>query len=277
VLETLVDDVYSVLDDGIESLNEEALDLFLADMKEVLKKQLLQENREREPNAIRLSNMGKPCTRSLWYKHRGVEGEQLKPWTRLKFLYGDIIEQLLIYLIRESGHDVTDEQKVVELSDVKGSIDCKVDGIVCDIKSASTYSFKKFKDGTLHRDDPFGYVRQLSAYARAERQTNPCFIALDKQHGHIAVLPIEVEENVDRNVEYVKQEILQPVAPDRPFADIPDGKSGNMKLDTVCSYCEFKKLCWPNLRTFIYSKGPEFLVHVEVEPKVPEARDDKTG
>lgn len=271
MLDSLVDDVYGILDEGIESLTEEALDSFLADMKDVLKKQLLKENRQRDPNAIRLSNMGKPCTRNLWYQHRGVSGEPLKPWTRLKFLYGDIIEQLLIYLIRESGHEVTDEQKRVEVEGVKGSIDCKVDGVVCDIKSASTYSFKKFKDGTLHQSDPFGYIRQLSAYATAEGDSNPCFIALDKQHGHIAVLPIEVEENIERNIQYVKEEILDEFPPDAPYADVPDGKSGNMKLDTVCSYCEFKRECYPSYRTFLYSTGPRYLTVVARTPDVPEA------
>jgi hypothetical protein len=41
-----------------------------------------------------------------------------------------------------------------------------------------------------------------------------------------------------------------------------------------CSYCEFKYLCWEDVRTFIYSYGPEYLIDVVTEPKVPEIFHD---
>ena len=50
--------------------------------------------------------------------------------------------------------------------------------------------------------------------------------------------------------------------------------SPNTKLSMQCSYCEYKKMCWPKLRTFIYSYGPEYLVDVRKEPKVPEIFHD---
>lgn len=269
-MENIVPDVYKVLDEGVGSLTPSHFEKMMDGLREVLEKQLLKEHRDREPNAIRLSNMGKPCTRALWYDHRGYEGEELPPWVRMKFLYGDIVEQLLLYLVRESGHDVTDEQKRVELSGVQGSIDCKIDGVVCDVKSASTYSFKKFKDGTLAKDDPFGYIRQISAYTHAEGGDEGCFLALDKQHGHLALLPVTVEDNVERNLEYVKSEILADEPPENQYMPVPDGKSGNMKLATVCSYCKFKKQCYPHVRTFLYSNGPRFLTTVARQPDVPE-------
>ena len=47
-------------------------------------------------------------------------------------------------------------------------MDCKIDGIVTDVKSASSFGFKKFKDGQLGLvDDPFGYIDQIKAYAHA--------------------------------------------------------------------------------------------------------------
>ena len=51
-------------------------------------------------------------------------------------------------------------------------MDCKIDGVVTDVKSVSTYGFKKFKDGTLAYDDPFGYVAQIKGYAYSEGQTS---------------------------------------------------------------------------------------------------------
>ena len=35
-------------------------------------------------------------------------------------------------------------------------IDCKIDGEVVDIKTASNYAYKKFSEQTLRDDDPFG-------------------------------------------------------------------------------------------------------------------------
>ena len=46
-------------------------------------------------------------------------------------------------------------------------MDCKIDGIVTDVKSASSFGFKKFKDGQLAIDDPFGYIDQIKAYAHS--------------------------------------------------------------------------------------------------------------
>jgi hypothetical protein len=59
--------------------------------------------------------------------------------------------------------------------------------------------------------------------------------------------------------------------PRKKLDPIPQSKtSENKKLNVVCSYCEYKSTCWDNLRTFIYSYGPEYLVEVKTEPKVPE-------
>jgi hypothetical protein len=51
---------------------------------------------------------------------------------------------------------------------------------------------------------------------------------------------------------------------------VPDGKSGNIKLGIKCSYCQYKKHCYPEVRKFAYSYGPKFLINVEYEPNVQE-------
>ena len=43
---------------------------------------------------------------------------------------------------------MTHEQAEAEVQGIKGSMDCKIDGVVTDVKSASTFGFKKFKDGS---------------------------------------------------------------------------------------------------------------------------------
>jgi hypothetical protein len=59
----------------------------------------------------------------------------------------------------------------------------KINGIVTDVKSVSTYGFRKFKDGTLAYDDPFGYVAQIKGYAYSEGASKFGWLAMDKQNG----------------------------------------------------------------------------------------------
>ncbi len=48
------------------------------------------------------------------------KGEELMPHTRIKFLYGHLIEEMILALTKLSGHDVTHEQKQVEVNGIKG-------------------------------------------------------------------------------------------------------------------------------------------------------------
>lgn len=58
------------------------------------------------------------------------------------------------------------------------------------------------------------------------------------------------------------------------LSSVPASKtSKNKKLCTSCSYCNFKKQCWPEMRTFMYASGPEFLVEVVDVPRVMEITD----
>jgi len=61
--------------------------------------------------------------------------------------------------------------------------------------------------------------------------------------------------------------------PERSFDPVPQSPknpNGNEKLSMACSYCDFKKECYPNLRKFIYSDKPLFLTKVVKKPMVAE-------
>lgn len=225
---------------------------------------------------LRMSNIGKGA-RQLWYDKNYGKEEDLPPHTLVKFMFGDIIEQLVLFLASQAGHVVTDCQAEVSRGGVKGHIDADIDGVTVDVKSASTYSFKKFADGSLAENDPFGYIEQISGYAKA-RDTDGAFLAVDKQNGHITYLSFTKEEldvfKVDERIEYIKVAIDSPEPPERCHSDEEMGASGNRKLGVNCSYCSHAKRCWADsngglgLRTFLYSNGPVMLTKVVVEPKV---------
>jgi len=98
----------------------------------------------RENNNLRLSSIGKP-DRQLWYNFNSKkEMKDISPSTRIKFLYGYILEELLLTCAAISGHKVEYEQKEVELSGVIGHQDAVIDDVVVDCKSSSGASFSKF-------------------------------------------------------------------------------------------------------------------------------------
>lgn len=227
---------------------------------------------------LRMSNIGKGA-RQLWYdKHYGRE-ETLSGPTLIKFMFGDIVEQLVLFLAEQSGHAVTSRQSEVSLGGIKGHIDADIDGVTTDVKSASSHAFRKFADGSLVDNDPFGYIEQIAGYSKA-RDTAGAFLAVDKQHGTLAYLPFDKAEldvfDVEGRIEYIKKVVEQPDPPDRCYPDEKMGEAGNRKLGVNCSYCSHKARCWADanngvgLRTFMYSTGPVFLTKVVVEPKVYE-------
>jgi hypothetical protein len=273
---TLVSDIYGVLSNGAEVTDEQAKQF--ADGLAKLIVDRLAEKGERE-FTLRMSNIGKGA-RQLWYDKKYGKEEVLPPHTILKFIYGDIIEHLLLFLAKLSGHNVTSFQAEVQLDGVKGHIDADIDEVTVDVKSTSTHSFRKFANGTLAEDDPFGYVEQIAGYAKA-RGTDGAFLAVDKQNGHIAYLHFTKEEldvfKVEDRIAYIKHAIDAPDAPERCYPDEEEGSSGNRALGVNCSYCSHKDRCWSDangglgLRTFLYSNGPKFLTKVMREPKVREA------
>lgn len=285
-IENVVKDVYNLLDtkEVSEYVDQEAIiNTFGENMKKILRQNLKE---YRGGTNLRMSNIGKK-DRQLWYLTKGYEGEPLKAHTRLMFLYGYAIEEMLLALVKLSGHKVTHEQAKVSVEGINGSMDCKIDNVLVDVKSASTFSFKKFEDGTLINNDPFGYVDQIKGYAEADGDTKFGWLAMDKTGGHLTVLQYDMNDNdsewheqlnketISERIVSVKDMIKQDKPPARCYDPVPDGKSGNMKLATGCSYCNYKKHCWTNMRTFIYSTGPRFLVEVVKEPKVIEV--DNSG
>ncbi len=260
--------------------SETDLQIFLDNVKQAVTSTFSRNNSvEEKRDKIRMSNLGKP-DRQLWYEINS-EDEEIKdlPYDLLlKFLYGSILEELLVLICKTAGHEVTDQQKEHDISGIKGHQDARVDGVVVDFKSASGFSFKKFKDQSLFDNDPFGYIAQLSAYAYANGVDNAAFIVIDKQSGEIAIMPVHALEMIDvkNRIDTIKNVIKSDIPPAKCYEAVPEGKSGNMKLATGCHYCFFKEKCWQDandgrgLRAFMYSNGLKYFTQVRQEPRVAE-------
>lgn len=282
--ETLVNDIYNLMINRTppEDVNvDEEIERFGEAVKVLMKKEFSEVRSKDNQRRLRLSSIGR-TDKYLWNAFHKTAAEKILPHTYVKFMYGHLIEELLLFLTRLSGHEVTDEQKVCEVEGVIGHMDCRIDGVVTDVKSASPYGFKKFKEGTLAFDDPFGYIDQIKAYAHSEGERTFGWLAMDKSNGHLTFLKYDLddesadvhsilnEQTIEERVRHVKKLVEQPEPEQLCYQPIPDGKSGNLKLAIGCSYCQFKRHCYPELRIFNYSYAPRFLAKVVNEPKVQE-------
>ena len=279
-INTLVEDIYSLFSLDPIDMKEEEVDKHIDTFGEMLKlhiKEFMYE-KPREYGNLRLSAIGKP-DRQLWYDvNTKRDAIPLKASTRIKFLYGYILEEFLLLCSAIAGHKVTDQQKEVEIEGVIGHQDSMIDGVLVDCKSASGNSFHKFKNNNLLEEDPFGYIAQISAYAEANGVDEAAFLAIDKSTGEICLTPVHSVEmiNAKERIKFLKGMVTDSSIPDRCYSAVPDGKSGNLKLPFGCVYCGHKKECWSDvnqgrgIRVFQYAKGKRYLVQVGKEPDVPE-------
>ena len=279
--DTLVHDIYRLMETK-KIPPEVSLEAVCEDFGKRMGQLLLEQMQPEEDRSgsLRLSAIGKP-DRMIYNKFHGVPGAELKGSTYIKFLYGHIVEELILTLVTLSGHTVSDQQKECYVGGVKGHMDGRIDGVLMDVKSCSSFGFKKFKYNTLHQSDDFGYIAQLKAYAHSEGETTYGWLAFDKQNGSLAWLQYDetdtsapyhkaVNWSVEDRVEELKKLVGLDLLPSVCYSPVPDGKSGNERLDTACAYCDYREVCWPNATAYGYSGGVRYLTTVVREPRVIE-------
>jgi len=231
----------------------------------------------------RMSSIGKPLCQ-LQMEKSGAVAETPSYQSKMKFIFGDLVEALAVAILKSSGIKIDDFQKKVshtfDKDKINGTYDAKILGKVWDIKSASPYSFKyKFSEGfdAILKDDIFGYVSQGYLYSEAEGVDFGGWIAIDKSSGEWAVVetPINDEKHAKEALEKAKSN-LKALNNDEPFKrqfeDIQEtfnGKpTGNKILGKECSFCSYKKTCWENLQHLPQQQSkaisPKYLWYTEI-------------
>lgn len=286
-IDTLVDDIYRLFNEP-HKVDQENLSRFATNVAKLLQFAIENNTRNSTENpTLRMSKLGTP-DRKLWYEFnlpKEAQEEHDSP-TKIKFLYGNILEELLLFLAKEAGHTVKGEQGEVSILGVLGHRDCKIDGITTDVKSASKFAFQKFADGTLSKNDPFGYIAQISSYVYADNkeaeasgqppQNTGAFLVINKESGEITLLKVDPIDmiNPENRISHLQKNVLSLPEPpkEKCYQPEPFGKSGNEALHKNCQFCPFKEICWKEsgLRKFRYSDGIKYLTKVVDEPRVEE-------
>ena len=227
-LDTLIDDIYGQLgrlSEGKEfNLSDEDLDETVSRIKDSILAWARPSERD-SAFSLRMSNIGRPA-RQLWYEQNlPLERSLPDPAVQLKFLYGHILEEILLMLVRSRTHR-HGRAKEVDVKGIKGHIDCKIDGEVVDIKTASKFSFNKFREGRLREDDPFGYMSQLAGYEEAEKSSEGGFLVINKESGELCLYrPEELDKpSINTQIQSVKKALKLATPPSRCYESVPEGR-----------------------------------------------------
>jgi hypothetical protein len=274
-IDDLVGDIYDLFRTGKDFTPQDTVELANRLARSITKKFKIRGGPAYK-DKIRPSNMGHP-DRKLWYDLRADPvKEKFAPEQLLNFLYGDICEELMLWLAEQAGHEVTEMQQPVNGYGLRGYKDCKIDGYNVDAKSAFAANFNKFKSGSIKQpeSDPYGYTAQISYYEQVEtggrhNAKTAYFFAFNKV-GSLCITPVNKLEQIDakKRIEHLNEIMKHDEPPEELcYEPVADGKGGNMKLGTHCGRCDHKFKCHPNLQVYEY-KPWRFLTHVEVEPKV---------
>lgn len=294
-INTLVPDIYRMLEGGgiqdpiavsiqhhIYQMKEglpEGESNFLKDIISLLDKQVISDSKPSD--TLRMSNLGTPCITRLWDEVNDPAPRFTSGQDTMRFLYGDLLEAMLIAFAKASGHTVQAEQEEVELHGVKGHIDCIIDGMLVDVKSASQFVFDKFKGNGLLKKDPFGYLSQISSYLKALQgdprlvhKDKAAFFAINKGSGELSLDVYDMESLLEDKDAEIQERIKIVGLKHRPTWREPDVRQSdsneNRKLGETCRFCSGKFKCFPNLRSFRYSNGIVHLTHVDKVPRVQE-------
>lgn len=290
---SLINDIYGLLEDPSYEVSEDNLEVFLENLGDLIRESFggRQRRSKDKENKLYASTYGLP-PRRLWYTvNAPKEQKKLKGSDQIRFLYGNILEELVLLFAKEAGHTVTEEQARVNVNGVSGKIDARIDGMLTDIKSASGFSFKKFKEGEFltggELSDPFAYKYQLGLYVDHDKDQEGAFVVINKENGELCSVILDNNydiPDVHLKIEQAKIVIERDFPPEEKcYQDEPSGKSGNRILNKICSFCDFKEVCWKDsnegkgLIPHTYASGPVYFSVLKRFPKTMEVDSSESS
>jgi|TARA_R110000782_G_scaffold65093_2_gene132604 hypothetical protein len=240
---------------GVSAMSQENIEQVATDIKDALNRQF---NTKREEEfRLRMSNIGRPSCQ-LWFEKNKPETALPKPTTFvMNMMIGDIVEAVFKAVLREANVKFEDTDTVkLELDEehiISGSYDLAINDAVDDIKSASDWSYKYKFDSfeSLASGDSFGYVGQLTGYAKAAGKKAGGWWVLNKANGHFKYVRANID--MDYELDKIKANIKKAEADElvRCFEPEPEtfrGKeTGNIVLNKNCTFCSYRTTCWENL------------------------------
>ena len=239
-------------------MSEDTIDKVCDDIRAALRRQFGSDSKRREFKP-RMSNVGRP-TCQLWYDKNNPDAALPRSTTFvMNMMIGDIVEAVFKAILTEAGVEYEENEKTTvefdEGAKVSGTADISINGAVDDIKSASAWSYKnKFESyDKLYNMDDFGYVAQLAGYAKGLGKKAGGWWVINKASGDFKYVPatgLDIDEEcgkINGTLKKLRENVFE-----RCFEAEPEffrGKTtGNKVLTKTCSFCDYRKDCWPTLQ-----------------------------
>ena len=142
-IDKLSADVYDLVDKCMSDDELEANDQHFVDFGKAMEKMMRRQLTPyvRKARNISFSALGYGARR-LYYQYNGTPGEVFTPQTKMKFMLGNIVEEIMLSMAKLAGHTVEHEQERIEYRGITGYCDAVIDGVMVDVKSAASFSFK---------------------------------------------------------------------------------------------------------------------------------------
>ena len=256
---------------GKASMSEETIEGIVKHVEAAVHKQF--QSTDKRNFRLRGSNIGR-ATCQLWFQKNAPEKAVAPPsHFLLRMMIGDITEAVFKGILKEAGATFQNAERVeTEIGGTKiaGEYDLILDDKVDDIKSASPWAYKnKWLDGKhVEENDSFGYVGQLTTYAKAADVEPGGWWVINHSSGEFKYIPyasdpIEVTEKLSATVKSLDANKFA-----RCFSPTPETfrrvQSGNYVLNTECRFCSFKQACWGDRLT----EEPSRVSKAKIKPMV---------
>ncbi len=197
---------------------------------------------------------------------KGVKGEGQPYNAKMRNMFGDLVEQLAIIVMKAAGVDIQSEQKKIKYKptkdiEINGALDVEIDDKVWDIKSASPWSFtNKFGENggftTVATDDVFGYATQGYIYAEGANKPFGGWIVINKSTGEWTLTETPLaDDKYKANALKVAKDNVVALQSNKEFERCYEDEeeyfnkkpTGNRILGKECTFCAYKKAFWENL------------------------------
>jgi len=223
---------------------------------ESIKNYLSLERKGYAPSANYASMVGNPCERYLVYFRLNWKERALPDLTRqVTYRDGNLHEQDVLNLLKESGFDIVETQRPFELEKI--NVRGKIDGVLLvkkedmtlkiplEIKSINPNDFDKINslDDILNSNKPWirGYAATFMLYLLMTEQEHGIMIFKCKSaRGSFPLKQIDVSldykfaEDIYQKMIRVNEHIKKKEYPER------------IKDRTVCAGCDFRHICLPD-------------------------------
>jgi hypothetical protein len=186
-----------------------------------------------------MSQIGRPCDRALWYQFRGFDGAEFDGRLLLIFELGDVIEDRVVYWLKQAGFKVEGQQNAFEAHAgfFRGHCDGIIHGVtqkphILEIKSANKKRFAEFKKQGVRLTAP-EYWAQCQCYMGYSSLQRALVVVYCKDNSEVFTERIHFSQS---DFQALESRAYSIITADKEPESLPTDHE-------ACKWCEFDGPC----------------------------------